>query len=243
MGNKRRLLLNNRYNYSTNDIYKAAINVGWNPERIHDFNLKQMMEGYETFRYYGNTVQQAFLKDQLPIKFIDFPRQILLFQDYAKREVSLIKFEELRQPIIERKFIKPTYEKWFDARIYEVGETITGTPPHNDDLIYVSEIIDIIDEVRCFCLNGEILTSSYYRINKEVEMKPFDDRLSKTLIEFYVKELFNTGLIKGGIVLDFGRMNNNSWCFIEANEAWASGIYDCDPVKCLEVIVNSQIGV
>lgn len=237
--NKRRLLINNRYDYSSNDIWKAAIKAKWNPERIHDFNLKQMMEGYDTFRYYGNTLQQDFLKDQWPMKFIDFPRQILLFQDYTKRQIRLIRYDELKQPIEERKFIKPTYEKWFEAKIYEVGETIVGAPK-NDDLIYVSDIVNMIDEVRCFCLNGEILTSSYYRINKEVEMKLFDAQLGDTPIEQYVKGLYETGLIKGGITLDFAKLENGDWVFIEANEAWASGIYECDPDKCLEVIIHSQ---
>ena len=43
-----------------------------------------------------------------------------------------------------------------------------------------------------------------------------------------------------GVVLDFGLMDNGMWSLIEFNEAWASGLYYCDPEKCFDVIVESQ---
>lgn len=43
-----------------------------------------------------------------------------------------------------------------------------------------------------------------------------------------------------GVVLDFGYTSDGKWCFIEPNEAWASGLYACDASKCLDVILASQ---
>ena len=50
-------------------------------------------------------------------------------------------------------------------------------------------------------------------------------------------ELANT---QYGIVLDFVKLPDGTWVFLEVNEAWASGLYDCDPNECLKVIVESQ---
>ena len=38
------------------------------------------------------------------------------------------------------------------------------------------------------------------------------------------------------IVIDVGFMNEESWAVIEANSAWGSGIYGCDPDEVLNVV-------
>ena len=45
-----------------------------------------------------------------------------------------------------------------------------------------------------------------------------------------------------GVVLDFGKVDSvhEIWHLIEANEAWASGLYDVDPEKAFDVIIASQ---
>jgi hypothetical protein len=43
-----------------------------------------------------------------------------------------------------------------------------------------------------------------------------------------------------GVVMDFGRLASGEWALVEFNEAWASGIYYCDPDRALDVIVASQ---
>ena len=38
------------------------------------------------------------------------------------------------------------------------------------------------------------------------------------------------------IVLDVGRIDGRGWAVVEANGAWGSGIYGCDPDEVLEVV-------
>ncbi len=46
-----------------------------------------------------------------------------------------------------------------------------------------------------------------------------------------------------GLVIDFWQLENGDWALIEFNEAWCSGLYWCDPNKCLDVIINSVIDI
>jgi hypothetical protein len=234
------LLIHNRFDYSTSDIWRAAIKRGWKTERIHDFNVKERIGDEKYVRYYGDTLQAANIKNDLPFEFIDIDPKILINNKFTNRTVNLLKYSELKQPIENDIFIKPVSEKWFEARVYKAGETIVGAS-NGDDLIYTSEIIDIVDEVRCFCLHGIVYTSSYYRQSKEVEIENFDDKISDTPLCNYVKQISEEYKIHGGIVLDFGLTKKNEWIFIEPNQAWASGIYWCDADECLSVIIKSQI--
>ena len=40
-------------------------------------------------------------------------------------------------------------------------------------------------------------------------------------------------------VVDIGLIKDNGWAVIESNQAWASGIYGCDPYGVLTVIQNT----
>jgi hypothetical protein len=245
---KKLMLLHNRYTHNDNDIWSIAIKNGWSTARTNQYQVKEHMEGYDFIRYYGNTMHAEQIKDQLPFKFLLInPYVLTRLSDITKRKISCFEYWSLKQPLEKKCFIKPVHEKFFEAKIYEIGENIFGAPLPND-FIYVSETINFIDEVRCFVLNGKVLTSSLYRINKEsyqdVDMSPeqinFDDKIKDTPIEQYVKEICSEHDLPPGIVIDFGRLPNGEWALIEFNEAWASGLYFCDPQKCFEVIVASQ---
>lgn len=245
---KKLMLLDERYSRDGSDIWREAIRRGWNTERVNQFNVEERMKGFDFIRYYGNTLHATQIRDKLSFELsIINPYMLTRIPEITKRKIECFEYWLLKQPLEKRCFIKPAHEKFFEARIYEIGESINGSALDND-FIYVSETMDFIDEVRCFVLNGDVLTSSLYRINKisyqDVDLAPeqinFDDKIKDTSIEKYVKDIYKKCDLPAGVVMDFGLLNNSDWALIEFNEAWASGLYYCNPEKCFDVIVNSE---
>lgn len=241
------MLLHNRHTPDDADIWRVAIRRGWATVRTNEYYVERDMEGYDFIRYYGNTLHGAMIEQYLPFRFSPInPIYLASLSEFTKRRIELKSFAQIIQPIEQDAFLKPAREKWFEAKIWHRGETITGGAQGNDEC-YVSDIIPFLDEVRCFVLDGEVMTSSLYRINtvsyQEVEVPEasnFDSRLHETPIREYVREIYEKVELPRGTVIDFGRTVNNDWSLIEFNEAWACGLYYCDPEKCFDVIVASQ---
>lgn len=235
---KKLLLLHYNADCNTNDIWKAAIQNGWATERIHDDSIGERSAGFDYVRYYGNTLQAERVGHKFPFKFYPIDETILAKCPFTRRRVDLMKFKDLPQPMIEKKFVKPFYQKYFPAKVYDIGEKIDFAQMDND-LIYAQEPVSFVNEIRCFCLDGKILTASYYRKDKEYCPENINLKYLDLIIHLMVSGLYKYNLPRG-CVLDFGLLDNGKWAFLEPNEAWASGIYDCEPKKCLEVIENSQ---
>lgn len=247
---KKLLLLHNRHTPDDSDIWRVAIKRGWSTARTNKLQVKEHMEGFDLIRYYGNTLHATMIEDQLPFQFLEINPKHLTTLSETKRIIRLNWWRDVKEGITVpgRCFFKPVSEKWFEARVYEKDEVITAHGIINGDAFYASNPVNFIDEVRCFVLNGHVLTSSLYRINKVnyQEVNPesfeinFDQKIKDTPIQEYVTSIFQKVDLPAGLVMDFGLMDNGEWSLIEFNEAWASGLYYCDPEKCFDVIVESQ---
>jgi hypothetical protein len=233
---KKLLLLHYRADCNTNDIWRAAVRAGWSTDRVHDhFDID--WSKFASVRYYGNTMHGGRIAPNLPVSFDPLDLTVLAKTCWAKRRIELVEMGKLIHS--EQKFIKPAQEKWFPAKVYEVGEF----PPENTgglmtDLIYAQTPLRMVNEVRCFCLDGKVHTASYYRISQEYCPLGLDEVDRTKEIDEMVEKLAPS--YPRGVVLDFAYTERGDWCFIEPNEAWASGIYGCDPTKCLDVIEASQ---
>ncbi len=240
---KNLLLLDNRYTPDTSDIWRAAIRRGFATIRTDILRVKDHVIGdYGLIRYYGNTLHAEMIKNYLPFEFIPLNeknRWLTTIPELTKRKIEVIRFGALTQPLKQKIFTKPVGDKWFEGKVYNEGDSIIGGM-NDDDLIYVSEPIEMIDEVRCFVLNDKVLTASYYRIDKIFNPTEVSKDMIENLFNDLVKQVRAKVDLPPGIVLDFARINNDEWCFIEANESWASGLYLCDPDACLDVVLASQ---
>ncbi len=122
---KKLLLLHNRYDYSTCDIEKAAKARDWRVERIDDFNARGIIGDNKNVYYYGNTIQFPRIVNQLPITYYPLYENLLSNNKHiAKRKVQTLNFDQLGQPFKYSFFCKPFGDKFFEARIYQVGESI-----------------------------------------------------------------------------------------------------------------------
>ena len=70
----------------------------------------------------------------------------------------------------------------------------------------------------------------------------FDDRLVHTSIPDMVRQIRAAAKsrLPDGVVMDFGKLGSGEWALIEFNEAWASGLYYCDPDGAFDAIMASQ---
>ena len=242
------LLLHNRHTPDDSDIWRVAVRRGWNTARVTERTVKAAMEGHEYIRYYGNTMHSKMIEDQLPIRFIPIDYSSLArIESYTRRKIEYTTFGKLIQPIQRDLFIKPARDKWFEAKVYKAGDTIGGVPWSTDE-IYVSDVMGFVNEVRCFVLNGIIQTAALYRIDGvpygETELSPEDCNMDETIKDTpccqWATEICAMGDLPPGAVIDFGQLADGTWAVIEFNEAWASGLYYCDPEKCFDVILASQ---
>lgn len=234
------LLLHIRADVNTNDIWRAAISAGWSTERVDMSGRVQIPEGTPKVRYYGNTLHLEMINHHVPVTCYPLDLTVLATTKLTKRRVTLMRADELTESA-DRRFIKPAVQKWFAARVYEPGETPCrklGSSILPSDLIYVQDPVDMINEVRCFCLDSKVLTASYYRISHDYCPVGIDGVDRPKAIDAMVAEL--APHYPRGVVLDFAYTSDHQWCFLEPNECWAAGIYGCDPVRCLEVIDASQ---
>lgn len=238
------MLLSHRYDVDTQDIWREAVRRNWRIERIGSARIdieRKLNPRPDRVRYYGNTLLVDEAEKHLPIQFskID-PRNLIELTEFTQRRIRLIPFRDLTRPIGERVFVKCPYTKWIESRVYEKGETLDGFSIKPDDWIYVQEPIEIIDEIRCFVLKGEILTASFYRVNREFAPKLVDDMGLWRSLQNLAQKIFAAKAWPDGIVFDFGLTKDKRIVFIEINEAWASGLYHCVPSACFDVIVASQ---
>lgn len=244
------LLLHIRADVNTNDIWRAAIRAGWATERVDQSARFDIPPGTAKVRYYGNTLHAEIIGNKIPLKCLPLDLTVLASTSLTKRAVHLTTVEEFMSPDGQfagmrrgsSLFIKPAQQKWFSARVYQPGESPVrklGSSVLPSDLIYVQAPVDMINEVRCFVLDGKILTASYYRIGHEYCPVGIDDVDRLKVLDEMVAEL--APLYPRGVVLDFAYLSTKEWAFLEPNEAWASGLYGCNPERCLDVIEASQV--
>jgi hypothetical protein len=234
------LLLHQRYTPDDQAIWRTAIQRGWRTERIGtaQIDIERKTLGYKYFRYYGNTMHYENCAQHLPVKCVPIdPHNLTRLPEFTKRKIELLTVEQHGLIVPQKEFLKCPYTKWIESRVYNPGEHLQNVQAH--DFLYRQEIIQFTHEIRCFVLDGEILTASYYRnADKEFEPKELFDVPQE--VREMAAQIFARCIWPRGVVFDFARLLDGSWAFIEANEAWASGLYDCNPEGCFQVIIASE---
>src|SRR5690606_6307833 len=142
---------------------------------------------------------------------------------YTQRNVSLCKHSELKN-IKDRKFIKPANDKVFIAGIYEQGSDVPYKYIDPNCPVLVSDIVNFEIEYRCYILDKKVQTLSCYEwIGMVHQENPNESESAKNFAQNF---LDNTSIkLPSAFVLDVGRLDTGKWAIIEANQAYASGIY------------------
>ena len=156
-------------------------------------------------------------------------------QEYVGRRIEFTTLERCHHGLFPA-FVKPPNEKSFTAQVFATPEELP-TP------VLKSEPVRWGVEIRCFCLDGEVRTASpYLRAGELCQLDGFSASESELAGATQLAErvLADSRVsTPRAIVLDIGLMNEDRWAVIEANAAWGSGIYACDPDEVLNVVQHA----
>jgi hypothetical protein len=149
-----------------------------------------------------------------------------------------VTLNEARQ-LKERVFIKPAGEKTFAAQVYESGAALPAMEwLPGDTPVLISEPVFWEVEFRCFVSEGKVQTlSPYWRGDRTAQIDgswPMSDDERQGAVDFAARVLSENSLTVG--VLDVGIISDFGWAVVEANPAFGSGIYGCDPLQVLQVV-------
>lgn len=144
------------------------------------------------------------------------------------------KWKDLK--ISDPKFIKPLTEKFFTGRIVEnqndlnkIQLATSFIDNEDEELIWVTDPVQIYNEVRFFVIGGEVITGSLYKIKGNNKQKRIDYMHPAW---YACVDILKTGIISDGFVIDLGQINrddcSSSWKIVELNNINSAGLYECD---------------
>lgn len=233
------LILTPRFTEDAQALWRAAIQLGWDVERLASWRVPNELRSVaEPVLYleglFGPTLAHAFGLN-LPEPAVDWlPR---LPDAYRKRYVSLSTLGSARG-LTSPAFVKPPNEKSFPAAVYSGSNLPDG---YDDEMpVLVSEIVTWEKEFRCFVLDRTVRTLSVYLRGGEIQ-RPLG--FAATEGELDEVRTFAQAVLADervqwprATVLDVGVIKGRGWAVVEQNAAWGSGIYGCDPKEVLEVL-------
>lgn len=227
----------------------AARPLGWEVERLQKWQAPDHLKVETDLAIFGEALFARFLSDQLNIALLEPSPDWLtaLPHDYLKRDVRCITLDEARK-LDHPAFLKPAGDKAFDARVYQSGQELSGTGDLPDSLsVLVAEPVSWGVEARCFVLEGKALTISPYLRDDELIDHSIgsgwinEDEHQAALAFAQEVVSFAPDNQPPAFVVDVGLINGRGWAVLEANPAWASGIYGCDPESVLKVVGRACI--
>ena len=109
----------------------------------------------------------------------------------------------------------------------------------------MSEPVQWKVDFRCFCLDRKVQTlSPYLRSGIHAKLSDYDTSRAElqAATKFAEAVLAATdSMTPRAVVLDVGQIVGRGWAVVEANAAWGSGIYGCDPEVVLDVIRHATV--
>lgn len=181
------------------------------------------------------------------LKANDFDWLARVPQKFLKRNVQFMTLGEAKK-LNETKFIKPADDKVFPAKVYLPGELVVSKVITDDTPTLVSDVVQFDLEYRCFVLHGCAMTWSNYICYDHINDPRYWDmipvmsgkkKFDRLTPDKFVTELCRSHIITAPSVVDVGRIKGKGWAIIETNQAWASGLYGCDPLEALRVMEKS----
>ncbi|WP_233257365.1 ATP-grasp domain-containing protein [Promicromonospora sp. AC04] len=133
-------------------------------------------------------------------------------------------------------FVKAPNDKSLRAMVYTDGTRLPGADAVDPDtLILVAEIVSFTAEFRLHVLDGVMHASSQYAAHGRLHLGPLPAEVVPAAAAL-IGEVVET--LPSAIVVDVGLLDDRL-VVIEANAAWASGIYVSDVDAALDVILRA----
>jgi hypothetical protein len=227
---------------------QAAARLNWRVERLSSWRVPE--ELCDTgVAIYGEPLFVTVVAGPLGTDVLDPSENWLpdVPGEYLRRWVRLSTLGEARQ-VTSPTFIKPVADKCFDAKVYAQGAEL---PPASDlddsEHVLMSEPVVWEIEFRAFVMDRKVVTLSPYLRHGELVEQP-DGSWAAEPDEVSAAEAFCKAVLSDShlsvppaFVLDVGIIADHGWAVIEANPAWGSGLYGCDPEEVLRVVRRACI--
>lgn len=237
------LVLPPRFTDDTNLVRKAAIEAGWNVERLAGWRPPPELRDSDPVLY-GEPLFAAVVADTLGLSLIEPPFHWLatLSNRWTRRKIRFSTLADARDEP-RRNFIKPADDKCFPARVYESGSELPANEVLPDETpVLVSEPVRWGPEFRCFVMDRQLQTLSIYSRDGELAQRgdgswdsaTTEDEQARQFVSDFLSD--DEVLVPPATVIDVGVIVDRGWAVVESNPAWGSGIYGCDPSMVLGVI-------
>jgi len=232
------LIVSSRHTEDNQALWRAAIARGWDVVRAQGIRVPEIED--DNLVIYVESLFAPTVAKAVRRKLREVPEDWLvqLRHTYRHREVTLSTLGEVRG-LAHPMFVKPPNDKSFEAKVYERGAEL---PVEFDDemSVLISEPVSWEGEYRSFCLDGRVVAvSPYYRSGVHAKQTNYEmtDAERSSVVEFTESVLAETRpYTPAAVVIDVGEMTGMGMAVIEANAAWGSGIYGCDPDAVLDVL-------
>lgn len=246
------LVLSPRYSSDSITLRRAAVAEGWNVFRLQGWRVPdELRERSESddITLYGEALFAAAIAEALGRVLLEPAPDWLpgLPAPYLLRSVRSTTLGAARGQEAPA-FVKPADGKTFPARVYDSGYELPSAEIVPDaTAVLVSEPVNWGIEFRLFVLDGWIITFSPY-LRRGQLAQAGDGSWSATpgeveaALEFAARVLGDPAVgLPPAVVLDVGIIAERGWAVVEANAAWASGLYGCDPARVLPVLARACV--
>lgn len=265
MTTDRVLLLSPRVNDTGLQLITAARRRGLHARTATAWRTPEELLGTRAHIYGGPLFGDAVGRD-LGLALLQPPPGWLATLPYelTRRHVELTTLAEARK-LRRPAFVKPPGDKLFPARIYPDGSGLPGPDALDDTTtVQVGDVVRFRREYRLFVLDGTVRTGSRYLLDGELDQAPLADDPYRAEVAAFAAEVLaaSAGRLPSAVVVDVGLLDDGpsdgpgygtgsgtgagrggagaeSWAVVEANTAWASGGYACDPDQVLEVVLRA----
>ncbi len=237
------LLLSPIFTEDSIALYGAALEAGWDVERLFGWRIPERVIGADV-ALYGEGLFAEFVAEALDLALLEPPFGWLTSvpAEHLRRTVRYLTLvEAVRVP--GPAFFKPADEKCFPASVYPSGAAIPaveGLPPETP--VLVAEPVAWEVEYRCFVLDREVVAfSPYLRAGVLARSESGEWPASASELDEaagYARTVLadRSMEVPPAFVLDVGVISGQGWAVVEANPAFAAGIYGCDPGAVLPVL-------
>lgn len=235
------LVLPPRFTPDTIAVGQAAQMASWSVERLSSWRVPESLRGQDV-ALYGEPLFAAVVADDLGLVLLESPYDwlVTLPPEYRKREIRLATLQQARQ-LRQPAFVKPADDKCFLAAVFPSGALLPGEDVLPGRIaVLIAEPVYWTVEFRCFVLERTVAAISPYLRNGELVQSPegnWEDNHTEQAQVFAMSVVSDHSVtLPPPIVLDVGIIEGRGWAVIEANAAWGSGIYGCDPAAVLRVV-------
>lgn len=234
----------------SNRLEGAARHVGWETYRARRLHFP---EGLEDPVVYGGIVFCDIAARALRLGLLEPSDGWLaaLPQRYLNRRVLAMRHGDLRHMVDGRHFVKPASDKVFEAGIFEHGSHVPHRYIDPRTPVLVSDVVHFNFELRCYVLDRRVITAGVYAFTGEDDSAVRERQLYDEGVRWMETFLADREVdMPSAVVIDIGFSTELGWSVVEANQAYASGVYaggfvnesaspGCDPVAILPILARA----